>query len=78
MIERPDPSHHIKSGQIQPTPPELEKEKPTKKFGTMSMTKKEFKQFLNGFVKMMLTLIKKGETRMTKAMKKIGDPDHPD
>lgn len=78
MVEKPDPSNQIKPGQIQPTPPKQKKEEPTKKFGTMKMTKKEFKDFLNGFVKTMLTLIKKGEKRMISAMRRIGDPDHPD
>jgi len=76
MVEKPDAPHRIRSEQIQ-TPPDTEKKEPTKKFGALELTKKEFRQFLNGFVKMMLSLVKNGEKRMIKAMKKIGDPDHP-
>ena len=77
MSEIPDPSK-ISPKHLEMTPPvgdQKPKELPSKKFLTMHMTKSEYNDFLNNYVKMMLAEIKKGEKNMIAAMKKISDPD---
>ncbi|PIS01809.1 MAG: hypothetical protein COT84_00335 [Chlamydiae bacterium CG10_big_fil_rev_8_21_14_0_10_35_9] len=74
MVEKPDmpPRIHPKPIEGIEKPSKERKEAPSKKFLSMSMTKTEFQNFLSGYVKEMLSLIKRGEKRMIEAMRKLG------
>jgi len=73
MSNIPDPSNippDKKIGETTPISDQKPKE-PTKKFASMTMTKKEFSDFLGNMAKMIVDDIKRSQKRLTAALKEM-------
>jgi len=73
MTNIPDPSNIPPNNKIGATPPISDQapKEPTKKFGSMQMTEKEFNKFLGNMAKMIVDDIKRSQKRLTEALKKM-------